>query len=697
MRRLLLVLVLLFAAPAAALDSLPVETPRATAVLTADHEAVAPGQTLRLLLRFRLADGWHIYWRNPGDAGGPPEIAWTLPEGASAGPLLFPAPHRIPYPPLLNYGYTGAVAFPVSVTVPRGLSQGEVFTLEAEARWLICADICIPEEGAFRLDLPVEAAPRPAANAGLFAAAEASLPRPSPFAVRLGFEGRAGAIEVTGPGLSPATLRGAEFFPLDPGLLSHPAPQPLAVREGGFTLRLLRGEGPVPALVEGVVAITDAAGVRSAYAVSAVPGPVPGGAGLALWQAALLALAGGLLLNLMPCVFPVLAMKAMAVARMGGAARGAVRAEALAYTAGVVVSFLALAVLLIGLRAAGSAAGWGFQFTEPGFVAAMAWLMLAVGLNLSGVFAVPGVVLGGARSGAFGTGVLAVLVATPCTAPFMAAAIGAALAMDAAATLAVFAALGLGMALPFAALALAPGLARVLPRPGPWMERLRQGLAFPMYGAAVWLAWVVSVQAGPQGVLVVLAGAVLVGFGAWLVGVAQAGAGAGGPAPARPPHGRRIALAASGAAVLAALALLPFTGPGPGAAPAAQAEEGAERWSPERVAAALAEGRPVFVNLTAAWCITCQVNDRVALRTPAVRAAMAATNTLYLVGDWTRGDAAIGALIRSVQREGVPVYLLYRPGAAAPEILPQILTEGIVLRALQAGRAAPVARGGAAG
>jgi DsbC/DsbD-like thiol-disulfide interchange protein/cytochrome c biogenesis protein CcdA len=683
MRRLFFLLLLLFAGPAAALDSLPVESPRARVVLTADHAAAAPGQTIRLLLRLRMAEGWHSYWQNPGDAGGAPEIAWILPEGASASPLLFPAPRRIPYGPLLNYGYTGDVAFPATVTLPRDIPPGEVFTLEAEARWLVCADICIPEDGAFRLDLPVEATPRPAANTALFAAAEAALPRPSPFAVRIGFAGRAGAIEVSGPGLSGATLRDAEFFPLDPGLLSHPAPQPLTVRDGSFTLRLQRGEGTLPERVDGVLAITDAAGVRSAYAVSAAPGPVPAGSAIALWQAALLALAGGVLLNLMPCVFPVLAMKAMSVARLGGAAKAAVRAEAAAYTAGVVVAFLALAGLLILLRAAGGAAGWGFQFTEPAFVVAMAWLMLAVGLNLSGVFAVPGLALGGRRGGAFGTGILAVLVATPCTAPFMATAIGAALAMDWTATLLVFAALGLGMALPFAALGVAPGLARVLPRPGPWMERLRQGLAFPMYGAAVWLVWVASVQAGPDGVLVVLAGAVLIGFAAWLVGIAQA-------------TGTRLGGGAAAIAVVAALALLPLMGPGPDAAPA-PAAEGAEPWSAARVAEARAEGRPVFVNLTAAWCITCQVNDRVALRTEAVRAAMAATNTLYLVGDWTRGDAAIGALIRAVGREGVPVYLLYRPGEASPEILPQILTEGIVLRALGTGaqqRGGRVASGG---
>ncbi len=319
-------------------------------------------------------------------------------------------------------------------------------------------------------------------------------------------------------------------------------------------------------MIEGVIALTDAAGIRAAYVVSAVPGPVPGETPIALWQAVWLAFAGGLLLNLMPCVFPVLAMKAMALARLGGAARTAVRAEVGAYTAGVLLSFLLLAAALIGLRAAGSAAGWGFQFTEPAFVVAMAWLMLAVGLNLSGVYAVPGVVLGG-RRGAFGTGVLAVLVATPCTAPFMATAIGAALVMEPAATLAVFAALGLGMAAPFAALGVAPALARLLPRPGVWMERLRQALAFPMYAAAAWLGWVVAAQAGPQGVLVLLAGAVLIGLAAWLLGLAQAAAAG------------RWWRGGAGVALAAALALLPFSGSGPGAAPAPTVE-GAEAWSP---------------------------------------------------------------------------------------------------------------------
>ena len=337
------------------------------------------------------------------------------------------------------------------------------------------------------------------------------------------------------------------------------------------------------------------------------------------------------------------------------------------------------------MRAAGvAAAGWGFQFTAPAFVAAMSWLMLAVGLNLSGVFAVGGGAAAGAgetlarrpgHAGCFATGALAVLVATPCTAPFMAAAVGAALAMPPAATLAVFAALGAGLAAPQALLGLFPGLARLLPRPGPWMERLRGALAFPMYGAAAWLAWVLSQQAGPEGLALGLAGAVLLGFAAWALGEAQrADLGGGRWRAARP---------AALAAALGALALLPALAAAP--APAASPEVEAEAWSAARVGALQAEGRPVFVNLTAAWCITCQANERLVLRSAAVRAAFAARNVAPLKGDWTRGDPAIGALLRQHGREGVPLYLLYPAGGGPPVLLPELLTETVVLRALGAG------------
>jgi thiol:disulfide interchange protein DsbD len=680
MRVLTTLAALLALAPMAqALESAPVSSERATVTLIADHEAIAPGQSFRLALRQRLAPGWHTYWINPGDAGQPPEVSLTLPEGARAEPMRFPAPERIPYGPLVNFGYEGEPVFIIPVTAPAGLAPGETFTVSAEGHWLVCERICIPEEGSFRLDIPVEAAPRPsAATAPLFTRAEAAEARPAPFAARLGFSGQAGAIEIAGPDIAPGAVREAFFFPVEWGVIDNAAPQPLSVRDGAFRLGLTRGQAEaLPARVEGIVAITDAAGVRGAYLVSAVPGAVPagGGSGLPLWQAALFAALGGLILNLMPCVFPILAMKAMALARLSGAAQGAVRAHAASYTAGVVLSFLALGGLLVALRAAGGVAGWGFQFTSPAFVAGMAWLMLAVGLNLSGVFAIGGPVAAGGslaarggHAGSFFTGALAVLVATPCTAPFMAAAIGAALAMGTAEALTVFAFLGLGMALPYALLGVAPGLARLLPRPGLWMERLKQGLAFPMYAAAAWLVWVLAEQAGPSAVLMVLAGGVLIGFGAWAWGLAQ---GSGG----------RFGRLAGAVAVAGALALLPLV---QGAAPAAAraADAGSEPWSEARVAALRAEGRPVFVNLTAAWCITCKVNERVALQTEAVRRIFAERDIAYLVGDWTRGDAAITALLRAHQREGVPLYLFYPARGGAPVVLPQILTEGIVLQAI---------------
>ena len=682
MLRVLTILAALLAlAPVAhALESAPVTSPRSTVTVIADHDAIAPGQPFRLALRQRLAPGWHTYWINPGDAGLPAEVTLTLPEGASAQPMRFPAPERIPYGPLVNFGYEGEPVFIIPLTPPGTLRPGDTFSVTAEATWLVCERVCIPEEGVFHLDIPVEAAPRPApATAALFIAAEAAKPREAPFTARLGFNGARGAIEISGPGIAPGAVREAFFFPTEWGVIDSAAPQALAVRDGALALALARGPAEsLPARVSGVVAITDAAGVRGAYLVSAVPGPVPAAAGgLPLWQAALFAALGGLILNLMPCVFPILAMKAVAIARLSGAAQGAVRAHAASYTAGVVLSFLALGALLVGLRAAGGVAGWGFQFTAPAFIAGMAWLMLAVGLNLSGVFAVGGPVSAGGslaarggHSGSFFTGALAVLVATPCTAPFMAAAIGAALAMGTVEALTVFAALGFGMALPYALLGVAPGLARLLPRPGPWMGRLKQGLAFPMYGAAAWLVWVLAEQTGPSAVLMVLAGGVLIAFGTWAWGIAQ---GTGG----------RFGRVAGAAALATAIALLPLV---QGATPAAAriVDAGSESWSEARVAELRAEGRPVFVNLTAAWCITCKINERVAIATDGVQRAFAERNIAYLVGDWTRGDAAITALLRAHQREGVPLYLFYPAGGGAPVLLPQILTEGIVLQAIAA-------------
>jgi len=679
MRHVIALLLLL----APAVMAQPHTTPRGTTALISEMAAVAPGQPFRMALDQVFSRGWHSYWTNPGGGGAAAEIIWTLPEGAAAGPLQFPAPSRIPYGPLVNFGYVNSATYLTTITPPASLRAGDSFTLTAQANWLICAEICIPEEASFSLTLPVEPRPRPnAAMAGRFEAAEAAMPVALPFPARIGFEAGRGALEITG---LPGQVREAFFFPASDTLLDSAAPQPLAQQGDRLTLALTlapamtpamtpaRNPGALPERVAGVLTLVDSQGVRSAFNLDLAPGAMPAlPAGMSLWQALLFAALGGLILNLMPCVFPILAMKAVGLARLSGQGRGVVRAHAASYTAGVVLSFLAIGAALLGLRLAGSAAGWGFQFTQAPFVAGMAWLMLAVGLNLSGVFAVGGPVVSGqargGHAGSFLTGALAVLVATPCTAPFMAVALGAAMAMPPAEMLAVFAAMGLGLALPYAALALAPGLAGLLPRPGPWMERMRQFLAFPMYAAAAWLVWVLAQLAGPDGVALGLLGAVLVGFAGWALGLAQQGAG-------------RLARAGALAGALAALAVLPaFSGASPTAALASGPHE---PWSAARVAALRAEGRPVFVNLTAAWCISCKVNERVALETTAVQAAFAEHRVAQLVGDWTRGDAAITALLRAHAREGVPLYLFYPAGGGAPVVLPQILTEGMLLRAVR--------------
>jgi len=670
MRALLALLMLL--APMAMAQ--PFTTPRSTTALVSEAASVAPGQPFRVALEQILARGWHIYWTNPGDAGAPPDITWTLPEGASASPLQFPAPSRIAYGPLVNFGYQNRASFLATITPPASLRPGESLTIIAEANWLICAEICIPEQARFTLTLPVEARSRPApGQAAGFAAAEAALPRPLPFAARIGFAGTAGALEITA--LPPGGLRDAFFFPTAAALIDNTAPQPLAQEADRITLGLTRGTAPLPAQIEGVLALTDTQGVRQAYSVNLPPGPMPALTPvLPLWQTLAFALLGGMILNLMPCVFPILAMKAVGLARLAGEGRAQIRAHAASYSAGVVLCFLAIGAGLLGLRLAGNAAGWGFQFTQPAFVALMAWVMLAVGLNLSGAYAMAGPVLSGearqGHAGSFFTGALAVLVATPCTAPFMAVALGAAMALPPLPMLLVFAAMGLGLALPYALLGLAPGLAQLLPRPGAWMERLRQALAWPMYAASAWLVWVLAQLAGPNGVALALLGGLLVGLAAWGLGRAQRGGG-------------RLARAGALTGALAALALLPvFLGTAP---PPSLPSGPHEPWSAARVETLRAEGRPVFVNLTAAWCISCKVNELVALDTAAVQAAFTAAGITQLVGDWTRGDAAITALLRAHGREGVPLYLFYPAQGGPPAILPQILTEGMLLRTINSG------------
>jgi len=671
---LILLCLLLWTGTAEALESSPATTSRNTASLVSDTDAIAPGKPFRIGLYIRLAPGWHTYWSNPGDAGVAPSLALTLLPGTTAGPIVWPTPRRIAEGPVMTYAYTGDVLLPVTITPP---AAGGPLAIQATARWLVCKQICVPEQATFRLDVP-PGTPAPSAQAPLFAAHDRAVPRLSPWQASIALDG---GLWVQGPELGPSTVTDAWFIPDQPGEIDDDAAQPLSVRQGGFFLGLKLAKTISPdAALSGILVVRDRSGQETDVAVHTTPGASPPPAFPPIGRVLMFAFLGGLILNLMPCVFPILAMKAVALAH--GAARGQARAHAMFYTAGVLAMFAALAVVLIAARAAGVAAGWGFQFASPVFVAAMAWLLFCVGLNLSGVFQVGGSFAGagsalmsrGGRAGSFFTGLLAVLVATPCTAPFMGVAVAAGLAASPAVTMLVFLVMGLGLAAPYAAFAAVPTLARLAPRPGRWMEVLKQALAFPMYGAAAWLLWVASEEAGSSGVLGTAAGFVLLGFAAWVLGITQQGAA----------RVRRLGQSAAVAAALLAGAVLSGIAASPPPVGTA-ASAGAENFSSARLAALRAEGRPVFVDMTAAWCVTCLVNERVALASASVQQAFAAKHVAYLKGDWTRQNPAISEFLREYGRDGVPLYVYYPPHDGAPVVLPQILTENEVLRELNAG------------
>lgn len=689
--KLALVLVLLLPMLALAAQSNVQQSPRATVSLVSDHAAVKPGQVLRIGLRQRLAPHWHTYWKNPGDAGSPPNIAFTLPAGATVGEIDWPGPDRFIIGPVASYGYENEIVFPMRLSVPQDARPGTQLVVVAAADWVVCEKECIPEEGKFRLTLPVEAAERPAGAAirAAFAIADARKPQASPWQAALSASGPALELRVTGPGISAQSVRSALYFPERWGVVDHAAEQPLQVQPDSLRLTLPKGQGDANG-ASGLLAITDGGGQKRWFALAPTPAstapaaPAEAPATLPLWQMAAFAFLGGLILNLMPCVFPVLAIKATALAGMSGGDRRAVRLSGVFYTLGVLAAFMALALALLAVRAGGNAVGWGFQFQSPLFVAAMCWLMLAIGLNLSGVFEVGGSLAGAGQelaerkghAGSFFTGLLAVVVATPCTAPFMGAAIGSALVAPPYVSLLVFAMMGLGLALPFLLLGLFPAVAGRLPRPGLWMVRLRQAMAFPMYATAAWLLWVLAQQAGDAGLRSALAGTVLVGLVAWLAGLGQHGG-------KRAWWPRGLALAGV-AGLLGLMVSLSATQPAAASAgqQASNASANAIPYSADKLAQLRAEGKPVFINMTAAWCITCLVNERTTLSSAAVQQAMRERGVVYMKGDWTNRDPAITAYLQSFQRDGLPFYAFYQ-GSKEPLVLPPVLTPAIVTDALK--------------
>ncbi len=644
------------------------------ASLIPESAVVVPGQTVTLALMMRPAQGWHGYWKNPGDSGIETQIAWDLPAGLAAGPIQYPVPGQLIIGGLMNYVYEGDYAQLIDVEVPAGLAPGTRLPIRATVDYLACTDeVCVPETANVAVDLEAGSAAGAQANRAMFDRFRQALPKPLGSEAR--FERAGNRFRLAIP--FPAGLEIAEpfFYPLTDGALAYAAAQTFS--RAGDTL-IVETDAPsnVGSLdaVEGVLKLGDGNGLS----LKAVPGPVPA-AGTALELdgeqsplgapailAALLgAIVGGLLLNIMPCVFPILSLKALSLAKAGHD-EGAAKQEAIAYAGGAVLICLALGAALLGLRAGGAAAGWAFQLQDPRVILSLLLLITAVALNLAGLFELPALTGGGrlagqrGLSGAFWTGALAAFVATPCTGPFMGAALGAALVLPTAAALAVFAGLGLGLALPFLLLGFVPALRRRLPKPGPWMERFRRLMSVPMFLTALALAWILGRQAGPDGMALGLAAAMVLGLALWWVGRRQSRRGAWVP------------LAPAAFAAVAAVVLLPIGATEP-VMDTAQNMLKSEPFTEARLTALQQEERPVFVYFTADWCVTCKVNEKGALERQQVEKAFAKRQVAVLVGDWTRGDAAIGRFLEKHGRSGVPLYLYYAPGKSV-KILPQVLT-----------------------
>ena len=698
--RLLLLAALLSPLAAFALGAV-VSTPQVRAELLAHApEGVAPGKPLQLGLRLDHQPGWHTYWKNPGDSGLPTLLNWQLPAGFAAGEIEWPTPKKLPVGPLMNFGFEGTLLLPVTVTVPAGFA-GATLPVKLQAEWLVCKEVCIPEMGEFSLDVPVQAAT--ALHGALFASARAAAPQPAPVSSgEARVEAQSLQVRITG---LPAAWHGKTlaFLPEDAGVVANAAPVEGQWRDGSWTARVpldaQRTAGP--ALMPVVLVMPGAAaGLRVELAVqgpwpeivkraplppvlAAAPTAQPSStAPIGLGLALLFALVGGALLNLMPCVFPVLSLKVIGFAKHAHD-RPRLIAGGMAYTAGVVVSFVALAGLLLALRAGGEGLGWGFQLQSPGFVALLAALFTLIGLNLAGVFD-----FGNLLPGSWGaararhplvdsalTGVLAVAVASPCTAPFMGASLGLALTLPAAQALLIFAALGLGMALPFLAASIWPAAARALPRPGAWMVTFRTLMAFPMFATVVWLVWVLGRQTGVDGAAALLATLLALAFVAWALG--------------SPALGRKARAAFGALSVLLFGAALAWSLPAlrtdaVAATTATAVDERWQPWSTAAVAEGLAQGRPVFVDFTAAWCVTCQYNKRTTLSDARVLADFETRKVLLLRADWTRRDADISAELSRLGRHGVPVYAVYAPSAAEPRILNEFLTVAEVRGAIAA-------------
>lgn len=656
----------------------PAKSQHLTVQLVSASQTIAPGGTLQAGLAFTLDPHWHVYWLNAGDAGEPPKITWTLPAGVAAGSLQFPIPQRLPNEPLMDFGYENSVTFPILFTATKSLKPGTIH-LDAKVSWLVCARVCIPGKAHLGLNLTVVPKAAPAQPTGQLAEAIQLLPQPPPGGTKLTvMGGKSDFVLTLITGHRDTT---AEFYPFDQDQIVNAAPQTVEPLPNGVRLRIQRAPdlATLPAQFHGLIKLSP----NTAYDLTApvTPGEVAPAAGtkpasasgITTITAIGLAFLGGIILNLMPCVFPVLFLKGLALVQSSGEERSRLRSHGLVYTLGILVSFWVIVAVLLALRAGGAQAGWGFQLQSPVFIAVLSLGLFFFALSLAGQFEL-GLSLtsvGGELAqkqgfaGSFFTGVLATIVATPCTAPLMGAAIGFALAQPAGITFAVFTALGLGLATPYLLLSFQPAWTRILPRPGQWMETLKQLTAVPLFLTAIWLAWLFGRLYSPASSLdhmaYLLVGFLLVAITGWTL--------------ARWPARWGSAVAA---VVLGALALTTSL---------YSPKDTTLVWQPysqQALDQARAAGHPVFIDFTAAWCLSCQVNERLVLRSADVQRQLADHKLTLLKADWTQYDPEITKELASLNRSGVPTYVIYPSNqSAAADVLPELLTKDLVLDAIK--------------
>jgi thiol:disulfide interchange protein DsbD len=660
------------------------------ATLVSEHSAITPGQPLHVGVLLEPREGWHTYWENPGDAGMASDLAWALPQGFTASKIDWPAPHRVMEGPLVTFSYTGNIFLPATINVPATLDSNSNHTLRVLATWLVCKDICIPESAQVEITLPVANGPvTPTPAAPLFIQHRANAV--TPLATTASYSTRNTEIDlfITLSALGSNSIRSATFFPRESDIINYTAPSSFKLDGESLNITMgLKDKAPTKEL-SGILTITALSGQDKHFDVRLTPAVSKIGATGAVTRDSStnnnsgsllvyigLAIMGGLILNLMPCVLPVLSLKALAIAKKAGESPAAVRKLGLAYTAGVLYSFAVIALLLIALRNSGEAIGWGYQMQSPAFVGFLIYLLFFVGLNLSGLFEMP-VLFGNTSmrandataSGSFFTGVLATAVATPCTAPFMASAVGAALTMPTLHALLIFESLGLGLALPFLLISFFPSMLKMLPKPGAWMEGLKQFLAFPMYASVIWLLWVLTLQTSAGGMAIALSGMLCIVVIIWLRSCFN-----------RESRVSTVIALLSYALVFASTLFALERIETARMMPASHMSNGPEEvaYSKEKLAALRSAGKPVFVDATAAWCITCQVNAKVAIHTDRTMQLFRDKGITLMIADWTRRNPDITELLSSFGYKGVPLYIYYPPRNAQPVILPQLLSEDII-------------------